>query len=455
MLSGDKTGLLKAFLGNLPGQAAARLAMAVEVDRLMDGHVLPHQDILDGLRPVLRRDHYERAPTPLRLFCRPFQDLLTCHPRTTKQKGVIARGSLVPVWNWISQTLLPGETAQYVKETKAHVLNHRLDAAISCATQFWPVVASALNQALSTEAGRQAAQKALGDAFAVADAREMALLLTIGEAVEKVEAVLPPPVQSFNEQLVWQVREIYDQLIKSHPDGAPYLPLIVMSRLMKPWEALRLPLVLARHTDEILISKTDMGLVGEVLFTRMEELKTAIQQTRHPHFEAEKLLEQAKTFADLSSHIVKEIELKREGEWGKRLLAERVQIGKVMETFMDRSAREFSAALPMHKAAGADFNKPIAADKRDMALRYAKLVAGSRHFAAAASFAAKQKDANDELCGILRRYNEDLVKALKADPQNSVAIAQFQLCTELTTLLFSEEEAELLRRRGRAASAAA
>ena len=455
MLSGDKTGLLKNFLGNLPGQAAARLAMAVEVDRLMDGQLLPHQDILDGLRPVLRRDHYERAPTPLRLFCRPFQDLLTCHPRITKQKGVIARGTLVPVWNWISQSLLPGETAQYVKETKAHVLNHRLDAAISCAAQFWPVVANALNQALATEAGRQAAQKALGDAFAVADAREIALLLTIGEAVEKVEAMLPPPVPSFNERLVWQVREIYDQLIKSHPDGAPYLPLIVMSRLVKPWEALRLPLMLARHTDETLISKTDMGLVGEVLFTRMEELKTAIQQTRHPQFDAEKLLEQARTFADLSSHIVKEIELKREGEWGKRLLAERVQIGKVMESFMERSVREFSAGLPMHKASGADFSKPVPADKREMALRYAKLVAGSRPFAAAASFATKQKDANDELCGILRRYNEDVVRALKADPQNNVAITQFQLCTELTTLLFSEAEAELLRRRGRAASAAA
>ena len=77
----DKAGLLKAFLGGLPGQAAARLAMAVEVDRLMDGHVLPHDDILEGLRPVLRRENYERTPTPLRLFCRPFQDLLTCAPR--------------------------------------------------------------------------------------------------------------------------------------------------------------------------------------------------------------------------------------------------------------------------------------------------------------------------------------------------------------------------------------
>ena len=455
MLSDDKTGLLKAFLGNLPGPAAARLAMAVEVDKLMDGHALPHQDILDGLRPVLRREHYERAPTPLRLFCRPFQDLLTCHPRKIKQKGVIARGTLVPCWNWISQVLLPGETQLYIKETKEQVLTHRLDAAITRASEFWPLASMALKQALSTEAGRQSAQKMLGDAFAVADVSEMALLLSVGDAVEKVQALLPETVPSFNDQLVWQVREIYEKLIQSHPDAAPYLAVIVMTRLARPWEALRMPLRLARHTDETLISKTDMGLVGEILFARMDELRSSIQQTRHPIFEAETLLDQAKIFADISSNIVKEIDLKRSGEWGKRLLAERVQIGKVMETFMDRAIKEFSAALPIHKAAGADFSKPLSPEKQAMALRYAKLVAGSRNFAAAASFAAKQKDANDELCSHLRRYNDDLVKALKAEPQNSTVNGQFQFCIELTTLLFSEEEAQMLRRRGRAASAAA
>ena len=455
MLSDDKTGLLKSFLGNLPGAAAARLAMAVEVDKLMDGRALPHQDILDGLRPILRRDHYERAPTPLRLFCRPFQDLLTCHPRRVKQKGVIARGTLVPCWNWISQVLLPAETQIYIKETKEQVLTHRLDAAITCATEFWPVAAAALTKALSTEAGRQSAQKILGDAFAVADVSEMALLLSAGEAVEKVQELLPPPVPTFNDQLVWQVREVYERLMESNPDAAPYLAIIVMTRLARPWEALRMPLRLSRHTDETLISKTDMGLVGEILFARMDELRSNIQATRHPIFEAEVLLDQARTFADISSNIVKEIDLKRSGEWGKRLLAERVQIGKVMETFMDRATREFSAALPIHKATGADFSKPLSPEKQAMALRYAKLVAGSRHFAAAASFAAKQKDANDELCSWLRRYNDDLVRGMKADPRSSIIAAQFQFCIELTVLLFSEEEAELLRRRGRAASAAA
>jgi hypothetical protein len=126
-----------------------------------------------------------------------------------------------------------------------------------------------------------------------------------------------------------------------------------------------------------------------------------------------------------------------------------------METFMDRALKEFGAALPTAKGTGADFSRHPGAEKHEMALRYARLVAGSRGFAAAASFAAKQKTAYDDLCTLLKRYNEDVVKALKTNPQNIVANAQFQLCAELTAILFSNEEAELLRRRGRAASSAA
>ena len=454
MLPNDKTGLLKAFLAGLPGAAAARLAMAVEVDRLMDGHVLPHDDILEGLRPILRREHYDRTPTPLRLFCRPFQDLLTCSPRTAKQKAVIARGTLVPAWNWI-RTLLADEAAAYTNECRALILAHKHDEALARAAKFWPLAADAISKALASAAGREAAKKALGDAMAVEDAAEMALMLTAGEAVEKLAAILPSPVPSFTEPLVWQVREIYEALIQSHPDVAPFLAVITMNRLARPWEALRLPLLVTRHSDDTLISKTDMGLVGEILFGRMDSLKTSIHQTRHPLFEAEKLLDEAKTFADLSSHITKEIEIKREGEWGKRLLAERVLIGKVMEGFMERAPREFNAALPMQKGTGADFSRAVGAEKREMAVRYAKLVAGSRHFAAAASFAAKQKTTSDELCASLKRYNEDLVKALKADPQDAVVNTQFQLCAELTAILFSDEEAEMLRRRARAAQSAA
>jgi hypothetical protein len=455
MLSPDKTGLLKAFLGGLPGPIAARLAMAVEIDRLLDGHVLPHDDILESLRPILRRDQGERTLTPLRLFCRPFADLLTCLPRRAKQKGVLARASLVPVWNWLAGSVLPGETISYIADVKALVLGHKNDEAVGRAMAFWPLAGDAMIAALGDPNTRKSLAVLLGDAAAVEDADEMALLLRAGAAIEKVEMVLPKPTPALNESLLWALRTVYDELAVSHPDAAAYVAVIAMNRLSRPWEALRLPMMISRKNDETLISKTDMGLVGEILFDRMDALKTSIQLTRHPLFDADMLMEEVRSFADLSSNIVREIELKRDGEWGKRLLTERVMIGKVMEGFMDRAPREVSAALPMHKATGGDFTKPIGADKQEMARRYARLVTGCRNFAAAASFGAKQKDIYDDLCALLKRYNEDLVNALKADVSNPVAAGQLELCVDLTATLFSEEEAELLRRRGRAALAAA
>jgi hypothetical protein len=119
MMSDDKTGLLKVFLGSLSGYAASRLASAVETDRLLDGRVLPHVAILEGLRPVLRDTNAGRTPTPLRLFCRPFEDILTCAARKTKQKGVIARASILLIWLWLGRDLLPAETEAYITETKA------------------------------------------------------------------------------------------------------------------------------------------------------------------------------------------------------------------------------------------------------------------------------------------------------------------------------------------------
>jgi hypothetical protein len=457
MLSSDKSGLLQSFLGGLPGQIATRLAMAVEVDRLMDGHALPHEDILCGLRPSLRQDHANRPPTPLRLFCHPFQDLLICAPRQTKQKAAIAREVLVPVWNWISQTLLPVEAAAYTAECKALVLGKKPDAAAERATQFWPVAAAAVTAALSSEAGRAEAKKILGDDAAVEDAREMGLLLSAGPQIQKIQKILTKPAPAFTENLVWDVRAIYDGLLDSHPDVAPYIAVIAMNRLAKPWEALRLPMLITRHTDDTLIAKTDMGLVGEILFARMDILKTSIQRTRHPLFDAEILLEEVRVFAGLSSHIVKEIEIKRGGEWGKRLMDERAEIGRVMETFMDRAPREFGAALPMQKATGADFSKPVSTEKREMALRYARLVAGSRDFGAAASFAAKQKAIFEELCTMLQRYNEGLVTALKAaNPERAENVqTQLELCAQLTVILFGKQDAELLHRRARAAQSAA
>ena len=450
MLTPQKAGLLQAYLGSLPANLAARLAKAVEVDRLTDGAILPHELILDGLRPVLSRGapQRDRTPTPLRLFCRPFEDILTSAPRSVKQKGRIARTSIMPVWNWVTMKLIPKASHAYVSELKSLLVSYRADEARERAILFWSDASAAIRDALSTDAGRKEVEGILKDRLAVVDAGEMALLLSAGAQVLELQDKLPKPIPSFTPDLVTESRVIYDRLIQSVPDAAPYVVVIVMNRLARRWEALRLTVHISRKARDTLIASTDVGLAGDLLFADLDALSQAVRSARHPRFDADALVENVASFAELSSAIVKELELRRDGRWGQSLLKDRAEIGEVMDAFMERAPKEISNAFPTKKA-----TRPVDPEKIERALRYATLIAGCKPFAAAASFAASLKDAQDEIVGHLRNVNDDALWELRnaEESRRQIVQDQFALAAELTATLCGEDEAEVLRRRGRSA----
>ncbi len=190
MLTPKKSALLQAFLRALPQSAASRLARAVEVDQLSGGRVLPHDLILGALRPALPVQA-ERTPTPLRLFCRPFEDLLVQTQPREKQKGRIARASIPLVWRWLRETLIIDDAELYDSEIKRFVLADRVAESATRAAEFWSFASQEMRKAI--EMDRKAVRAALQSDVAVADAEEMALLLSAGtEVVEIPETIAPP-----------------------------------------------------------------------------------------------------------------------------------------------------------------------------------------------------------------------------------------------------------------------
>lgn len=461
-MDAEKAKQLGALLGALPVTAAARLAKAVEVDRLNGGTTLPHEVILDALRPLLRRTQAaDRTPTPLRLFCRPFEDLLTLQPRKTKLKGRISRSSIPPVWNWLSQNLAANAASAFSIGVKMAALGRKPADATAHATQFWGVAAQAIHAALDGEKNRKAARTILGDDLIVADAQEMALLLSIGSEVLELQQALPLHTPNFTDELVWHSREIYDRVVETVPDAAPYIAVLAMNRIERPWEALKMPLHVSRQTQDTLISKTDMGMVGEILLFDIETHATYLRTTQPRQFDPDALIGHIAAFTTLSSGIVKGIEMRRDGNWGQRLMKDRAAVGEIMDGFMERAEKEVQAALPTIKSgsyAGGprvpDLSHAPDPDKTSRALSYLRLVSGCRSFASAGSFGARHKDATDQIGAVLRRYNEDILKELRAADETKFAIAErfFLLSCEMVEILHGAEEAELLRRRGRAAT---
>lgn len=464
MLSPQKVDLLKAFLAGLPAQIGLRLAKAVEVDRLAGGRMLPHALILEALRPALRSSaRFERTPTPLRLFCQPFGDLLASETeRKEKRKGRIARSSVMPVWHWLSESLASAAMADYMTAAKAAVLEFRLDEARVHASAFWTLSADAMRTAIAKD--RKEARRALGGELVLADAEEMLLLLGAGSEIAEVQDKLPRGTHALTDDMVWSLRGIYDRLVQVLPDAAPYVAVVAMSRLERPWEALKLPLHISRQTSDTLISSTDMGLAGEVLLTDLEVHSSAIRIAKHPNFEPEALAQHVAAFSRISTGLVQEIDLHRGGTWHKRLMNDRTAVSDTMEALMERAPREILAALPVHKTGSygggpksPDVSRAPDSEKAERGLRYARLVAAVRPSAAAASFGAAQKDAFDEACMHLKGYSDDIVREVRAaeGPKRAFAEQYFNLAADFVAILFSEEEAETYRRRGRTALAAA
>ena len=456
--------MLRSLLGRLPPATAQQLARAIEADKLYDGKGLPHDIILETLRPALRQTTPEgRVLTPLRLFCQPFEDLLIDAGGKAKLKGRIARESILPVWTWISTTVLPDEVQAYSSNVRQAIEKQDVPAAYSFATQFWSKSSAAIRAALSNDNKRSTARSALGD-LSMADAEEMALMLGIGENVLEIHKKLPRGTATLTEELIWSLREIYDALLQTDTDAAPYVTVITMSRLAKPWEALRLPLMIARKTQDTLLSSTDMGLAGELLFHDLEDYAFQIRAVRQPHFDVDLLLRNLSRFTELSSAVVKEVEIRRDGRWGQNLLKDRSLVGTTMDAMMQKAPKEILAATPMHRSGSYGGgprvpnieHMPDHDEKTERAIRYARLVIGCRHLASRASFGATHKDAVDEIERELRVYNEDIVKLMR-DPDETKRVKAepyFRAAVDLTAILFSEEEADFLRRRARASMAA-
>jgi hypothetical protein len=213
-----------------------------------------------------------------------------------------------------------------------------------------------------------------------------------------------------------------------------------------------------------MISNTDMGMVGEILFGDIETHAAFIRNAHPRQFNADELVNHLAGFTTLSSGIVKGVEMRRDGKWGQRLMKDRAAVGEIMDDLMARAPKEILGALPTIKSgsyAGGprvpDLAHSCDPEKADRALTYARLLIGCRSFAAAGSFGASNKEAADEVAAGLTRYNEDLLKELRTAEGSTFTIAEqfFALSIDLVAILFSVDEAELLRRRGRAAMPAA
>src|SRR5205823_1196360 len=147
--------------------------------------------------------------------------------------------SIEPAWNWLANELMPARHRELTDAIRDAILYSRLSDIEQRAAEFWAESAAALKPALAGEKKMTAAAKKLGGVAAAEDAAEIALLLGGASEIEKLQNRLSKPILSLNDVDIAFLRDAYDGLTANDPDLAPYVPLVVLGRLERPWEVLR------------------------------------------------------------------------------------------------------------------------------------------------------------------------------------------------------------------------
>jgi len=453
---------LRQVLSSLPAATAAKIAFAVERDMLAGGS-LPHDEILSELRPALRLAAalMSRVPSAQRLFCVAFEDLLTVRPRRRKQAGRIARASIAPFWTWLKETAMPGEAARLEGEITAKILSTGAASAGQDIAAFQKAAAAAIlhhiPSADAASAPFKRAAEALGGPEIAADVYDMARMLEAAPELLMLQRKLPRPVPALTAPIVSVVQEWFYEFEAKLPGITGYLAFMIMGRLERPCEVLRLAGALSNRMDDVLVSRTAAGLVGEALLADMEDAAADLMQMRPVSLDASAAIDCVRSFAQLSGGIVRELGIKREGLWGKRMMAARATVAEAMDKLLSRAVKDINNTLPTQRAGGFAFKarrKPDLGKAADMAKQaraaeLARLVAGCRIYAGPAAFASLLNEVDEEASDLVRRFTTEMLDDLRnpgayppdrADLHVAHALA-------LSDILLGPDETGLIRRR--------
>ena len=451
---------LKKFLAVLPADKAAKLAAAVETGRVAGERGMPIDLILDGLRPTLRRINARRVPTTLRLLCEPFADFLVDDPREFKQPGRIARSSIRSMWRWLKDSLRVALADMETQVSRA-VLSRdvRLQSEIvpRLQAEILNFVRGVLHRAAPGTSERRMLLAKIGGEDALHDIEEAMQLLAGATELSPLRGLLPRRIDTLTEQHAAFVRDVYDQMAGRGSDLCPYVGLLVLARLKRPWEALRLASIVSRRTNQALFSQSDMGIVGDVLLADMENLALDIASVRPDMLDTDALLTKLDRFTQMSGGLVREIGGRRDGKWGQRLIKIRQLASDSMDSLIVRAPREITAALPVQKmgafggrgARRPDLTRDPDGAKIERAMQWGKLLAGATPYAGGGDFHAAHKDAFEEVSNYLRTYTESIVVELKSLDYDKRPRAQsFLAHTEaLSSAILGHEETEMIRKR--------
>jgi len=263
----------------------ARGSLLTELERLEGcGSGMPGSaEILRKLRVEFRKDGstQNRRDNPSRYFFAPLEPLLVDGAPEHANSGRILRGSLSPIWEWISRDLLPTMTRDYVSEIDGLIAADDLREARQVAATFQTKIVKSLEGTLGSPDGADQTRTKLAtytaSRAAHSDLTRMLCVLRARDALSKFGDALPATIETFDDARVAKVTALLDALGKNHADVIPFALALVAGRLRTPWQLIQLATTAAPGKNAADNTATPYAITVSMVMDRLDDKRSALR----------------------------------------------------------------------------------------------------------------------------------------------------------------------------------
>jgi hypothetical protein len=276
-------GSIDEYLRRLSPLSRSSLLTELERLKLCGAEIPGTATILEMLRAEFRQSAQasNNVADPSSFFFAVLEPVLIDGAPNHTNAGRVLRGSLAPIWLWISRDLLPTMTRDYIEKIKPLIAADKQREARQVAVAFQGKVAKALENALAApEVAEQARLKLAtytASQAAYADLNKLMRVLRARGCLDRLAKELPTSILKFDDTRVAKVYDLLDALAKENTDAIEFALTLVANRLTLPWQLFQLATTAAQSKKVADIAVTPYAMTVSMVLDRIEDQRSTLR----------------------------------------------------------------------------------------------------------------------------------------------------------------------------------
>lgn len=443
------TERLREYLAQLPPKAQALLMREFEraIERGEDATMATL--VLEELRRVARSpgdDLTARVEDPARLVFRPLDPFLV-DGNVAIRPGEIRRASLLPVWQWLCREGVPDAWRAF--ETALAQLG--ATASPSDCNQsvnvFQAIAVETIERMIAGGSDSRRALGRLGSPQAIEDLPGIAAVLKAREALDALNNRLPSTLRVFGESQIASVNGSLKNPVLQTRQVLPFALSLVMSRLVAPWQVIRLAISAAASDDEIRVAATPVGVAVTMAIHDLTRIAGGLRaDIKRGNFND--VPDRLKIVHDGVRGLRTELDIRNDSAWGRQLAAIRVDISNTLQTVIDSvpgRVRRLLRQRPAKEISATSRLDPIDVEETAALIDF---VAVCRTYASELAINEVTLRTFSDLQHYLEPTTEALVESLRGADSRTLPFRQMQAraAIRFCEVLFGSDYAALMQR---------